>query len=140
MVKAFLWSIPLLLQGLSSVAYGETVITEDYGGSVFEYQIKLKSLSGEIKVRGICISACTMYLSMENQLCTYKDATWGFHGSTADIPFIKEYADNLLSDSYSKFPEIKHKFDTSWVKLQGWDNYRRVSGSQMIDMGVRECK
>lgn len=137
MVKA---AVLLFLCAIPSVSSGDTTITQDYGGSVFVYQTKVSSLQGEIRVKGECISACTMYLAKGNLLCTYKSATWGFHGSTADIPFIKEYADNLLSDSYSKFPEIKHKFDTSWVKLQGWGNYHVVTGTEMIDMGVRECK
>lgn len=135
--KLFLVALFCVMPYVSS---GDTIITQDYGGSVFVYQTKVSSLQGEIKVKGECISACTMYLNTGNRLCTYKSAIWGFHGATADIPFIKQYADNLLSESYRKFPEIKRKFDTSWVKLQGWDNYYTVSGTDMIDMGVKECQ
>ena len=137
MVKAMLL---LSVYCLPSLSFADTIITQDYGGSVFEYQTKVNSAEGEIKVKGEGISACTMYLTLGKRLCTYKSATWGFHGSTAEIPVIKQYADNLLSESYSNYPEIKRKFDKSWVKLQGWDNYYAATGTEMIDMGVRECK
>jgi hypothetical protein len=119
---------------------GDTIITKDYGGNVLDYQTKVALSQGEIKVKGVCNSACTMYLAVGNRLCTYKEATWGFHGSTSEVKFMKDYADSLLSESYRNYPEIKHKFDTEWVKLQGWDNYYTESGTEMINMGVRECK
>jgi len=122
-------------------AVGQTVISSDIGGSVDEYAARVAAETGAIRVRGQCYSACTMWLALGNRVCTYRSAQWGFHGATAVdrrmAAVVEPYANLQLAQSYP--PEIRRRFEQSWVKLRE-QNMRVISGAEMIKMGVKECK
>jgi len=55
---------------------------------------QLKRDNTKVEIKGVCISACTMYLSLENT-CVHPDASLGFHGAT-ELPFIPATPKNKL--------------------------------------------
>lgn len=117
------------------------VIHRDLGGNVMErwHEVTSISLSGtEVQIRGQCLSACTMYLSVPN-LCVSPEAVVGFHGPRSQT------TGNSLSDSSASqimamhYPvAIRDWFLQEAQYLQG-SQVAYISGQQIIDLGTRSC-
>lgn len=144
-ITALTWGGGAVLGGvfwalLASTVFGQTVITNDRGGEVSAYAAQVAATTGQVEVRGQCMSACTLWLALGDRVCTSRSAVWGFHGATARTPalasIIEPYTNQQLADAYP--PVVRKKFTTRWVKLRA-PEIQLVSGAQMIRMGVKEC-
>lgn len=137
-------AIPWLVAGTACAAYGKT-IHNDLGGLVEKRMAEVERLreSGErVEIRGRCISACTLYLGLENA-CTTRGAEWGFHGPSANtnglgLP-LGEF--ERLSQSMARhYPEPVREWFMSTARFVSGRDYYAVSGADLIDLGaIREC-
>lgn len=117
------------------------IVQSDRGGMLGQRSReirKLRAAGQRVELRGTCLSACTMYLSLPN-VCVSSSATFGFHGPTRD--------GQRLSD-----PEFDH-----WSQVMA-NNYReplrswfltearyrtsgfyKLSGAELIRIGYPQC-
>lgn len=119
------------------------VIRNDRGGIVSRRvaeiaQIRAQGQSVEIRGR-VCYSSCTMYLGLPNT-CVEPGTSFGFHGpthfgqqlSTRDF----DYWSRIIASHY---PASLQR----WYMDQGRNtrsSYYRISGAELIRMGLRECQ
>lgn len=117
------------------------VIRDDAGGRVdwrAEKIAKLRQSGQPVQLRGECMSACTMYLSLP-QVCVAANATFGFHGpSFYGIP-LNDYDFNYWSQVIAAHypPAI-----AEWYMTEARFNTnrtRRIRGSELIKLGYPEC-
>ncbi|GGH50100.1 hypothetical protein GVY41_05535 [Frigidibacter albus] len=117
------------------------VIRDDAGGRVdwrAEKIAKLRQSGQPVQLRGECMSACTMYLSLP-QVCVAANATFGFHGpSFYGIP-LNDYDFNYWSQVIAAhYPApIAEWFMTE--ARYSTNRTRRIRGSELIRMGIPEC-
>jgi len=97
--KAF--PLILLLSACSVASINGTTNTKtvvyDEGGFIDNRIREIEQLrkdSTKVRIVGTCISACTMYLALENT-CVHPSARLGFHGAT-ELPFIPATPENKL--------------------------------------------
>ena len=118
------------------------VVRNDRGGLLRERISQLAQLRQEsrpVEVRGnICFSTCTMYLGLPNT-CVSPNTTFGFHGPSsygrALDPTTFNNASRIIADHYP--PALRTWYmNTARYSL---NNLHRVSGSNIIAMGVRAC-
>lgn len=117
------------------------VITNDKGGVLDEYIASANRMGNsgrEIRITGLCGSACTVYLRLPNT-CITPNATVAFHGARSAKTGQPSPLGNLkLILNYSE--GIEQLFFDHAAHLQGSDAYY-VSGAQLIALGeVRECQ
>ncbi len=90
------WQVALtaILIIAAPLARAETIdVSGDHGGLVFLYQQKWEKLAAQkvnIRVAGICASACTLLTGYfpRKDICVMPDAAFGFHAGT--FPFVTE--------------------------------------------------
>ena len=134
----------LVLSALTSApahAQEILVVRADGGGLLGRRSEKIRALaaSGErVELRGTCMSACTMYLSLKN-LCIAPDARFGFHGPSwygkALPPRQFDYWSKLMARHYRE-PLRSWFMKTGRYQLTG---YFQFSGRQLIDLGYPSC-
>ena len=128
---------PAQAQGL-----GALIIRNDLGGRIdirAQEIARLRAQGRAVELRGeACVSACTMYLGLEN-VCVDPRTTFGFHGPSSygkPMPaenfeywskFLAGYYKPVLSDWYMK---------TARFELH--DIYN-ISGRDLIRLGYRAC-
>lgn len=136
----------LLLQFISSApteaARSKIVIIKNDGGGRVRDRLEdisnIKKQGARVEIRGkFCISACTMYIGVENT-CTYKSVMFGFHGPSSGSyglalpPERFEYWSQIMAAHY---PEPLR----NWYLTTGRNvtvGYYRVSGEQLIRLGI----
>ena len=118
------------------------LVLNDSGGNV---RHRLREIAGirergqQVQIGGRhCLSSCTMYLVLD-ATCVSPETAFGFHGPSfhgrqlSNTDF--EYWSQVIADHY---PEpIK-----SWYMREGrqrLDGFYRISGADLIQMGVRSC-
>lgn len=117
------------------------VVVKDVGGWLHERyrEIELLKAAGtRVEIKGRCISACTLYLALENT-CIHPDATLGFHGAgrTDEKDNLHLSRANLKMSMHYK-PDLQAWFLAEASKLRGKDYIVR-SGSEIIAMGYKSC-
>ena len=113
--------------------------TIDRGGNIFEYLTYIQNAdirNTQIRIKGWCISACTMKLGAKD-VCIYPDATLFFHEAyDAKTRIRSELGTQLMFDVYP-------------IKIQEWVTEHKalenktltsLSGSSAIELGITECK
>lgn len=117
------------------------VITEDHGGHVRDYGAQAIVYLGErreIRIKGLCNSACTMALGLPT-VCVYRAARLGFH-----LPRIEYGAPFPSTTIVPDSPEAR----ALWMIYPGGlqsklgaltANMRYLSGSEAIAAGIRAC-
>jgi len=117
------------------------VIRDDAGGRVDWRAEKIAQLrrSGQpVELRGECMSACTMYLSLP-QVCVAANTTFGFHGpSFYGIPLNAhdfDYWSGVIAAHYPPAIAEWYLTDARFARHR----LRRISGGEMIRLGVRQC-
>lgn len=122
----------------TSVAY---IVQSDRGGWIGQRSKEIRALraSGQpVELRGTCLSACTMYLSLPNA-CIAPTATFGFHGPSRNgqalPPREFDHWSQVMADTYRE--PLR-----SWFMNEGryrTSGYFQLSGAQLINMGYRQC-
>ena len=121
------------------VAY---VVQNDRGGMIGERRMKVDSLRStgqRVELRGTCLSACTMYLSLPNT-CVYSNASLGFHGPTtrdgqrlSNSDF--DYWSSVMASNYRE--PLRQWFMTKARYLTS--GYYKLTGAELIRMGYQQC-
>jgi hypothetical protein len=113
------------------------IIQYDGGGFVGERAREILNLTDtEVRILGLCASACTMYLGLPN-VCVSPNARLVFHGPS-------DYGKPLTTERFDHWSEVMARHYPDF--LRGWwmstarhGNYT-VSGREMIRHGVRSCE
>ena len=127
------------------------ITAPDFGGGYAErvYHIKTLEAAGtRVEVdNGICLSACTFYLAMENS-CTTPDVLFGFHAALHPISLITnpilpipvwgESGEWYRAEMIAMFegqPEVQAR--VARAVQSGYFTF--YSGARLIEMGIEEC-
>jgi hypothetical protein len=118
------------------------VVGNDQGGLVSSRVAEISRILSQgthVEIRGqVCYSSCTMYLGMPDT-CVMPQTSFGFHGPShygrqlSDRDF--EYWSQVIASHY---PAPLR----SWYLTEGRtriSDYFRISGSELIRLGVRQC-
>lgn len=134
-----LWANPQLPPDRS--AQGPLVIHSDHGGKIGARQREVERLAAtgrRVEVRGRCLSACTLYLGLEN-VCVTPQAILGFHGPTwqgrALSPREFERWSHLLAAAYK--PPLKRWY----LEVARYQTTEPIllRGSALIRLGYAAC-
>lgn len=121
---------------------GDVIIVDlDLGGNIGRRTSEMDAIRGagqRVEIRGICASACTMYLGLEST-CVSRGARLRFHGpSFPGRKLSKPAFDTMSGLMAAAYPEPLR----GWFMAQGRHRirgYHTVRGAELIGMGVREC-
>ncbi|MDF2115639.1 hypothetical protein PY365_08665 [Roseiarcaceae bacterium H3SJ34-1] len=110
------------------------VVVKDVGGLVSDYQAQTRIYRAEGReVRLMeCRSACTLALSLPN-VCVYPWSVLKFH--TAYNQNTKEIDAGVSSELFNSYPEPVRARLGYLTR-----NYRNLSGEELIDLGIRDCR
>ncbi len=139
MIRDIVASIFILFSGNSYSQPANTTI--DYGGSIFERITTfnmLKDTGVTIKIEGVCISACTMYLGLPD-VCVQDGALFGFHSSfemDQNGGMKKsDFGNQVLMEFY---PDAVKKYVVE-NKLLDTINLTLVNAKTLWSLGIRKC-
>ncbi|MBG0810031.1 hypothetical protein IY145_11645 [Methylosinus sp. H3A] len=114
----------------------------DAGGNLRSYVADVQRLNAEgapKAIRGVCASACTIYLGVKN-VCVERTAQLWFHA--AHLPG-DSHPDALGSLEMLAFypPRVREKVIRSGAfDSTDFDNSKSISGEELISMGVPACR
>ena len=142
-VKSSLCAVVMSLIA-APVARAEVVtIREDRGGPVVTYIDHVAQLSksgAEVRIEGLCLSACTLYLGAKN-ICIGEEAKLGFHGPASafgGFPLPKPEFERLTKQMARHYPKPLRDWFMSTARYELTDYYV-VTGAEAIRMGVKRC-
>lgn len=96
------------------------VVSQDYGGSIFEYienYVKYRDQNNQIVIKDFCLSACTLVLSIipKENVCVSPKAILGFH--SAYNAYTGEFAEEATRLIWHSYP---HEVQ-DYLRDRGWD-------------------
>ena len=117
------------------------IVTSDRGGYLAARSDeinRMRAIGQRVELRGTCLSACTMYLSLPN-ICVAPNAVFGFHGpSKSGTPLPQrdfDYWSGVMAANYSE--PLRSWFMTEARYMI--NGYYQMSGAQLIAMGYPRC-
>lgn len=117
------------------------VVVNDRGGLLDKRSAEINHLAvtgQRVELRGTCLSACTMYLSLAN-VCIGPKARFGFHGpSWFGKPLERKDFDYWSREMARHYREPLR----SWYMRSGRyriEGYYRLTGAEIIRMGYPPC-
>ena len=117
------------------------VVQSDRGGMLGQRRQQIRQLraSGQrVELRGTCLSACTMYLSLPN-VCVAATASFGFHGPSRNqraLPPVEfEHWSEVMARNYRE-PLRSWFLSEARYRITG---YYALSGAELIRMGYAAC-
>ena len=126
---------------VSAQARTAFIVQSDRGGwlSQRSQEIRQMRATGQrVELRGICLSACTMYLSLPNT-CVARDASLGFHGPSRNGRRLSkrdfDHWSRVMADNYRE-PLRSWFMNTGRHRTWG---YHTISGAELIRMGYQQC-
>jgi hypothetical protein len=133
------------LSGSATPARAESgdimVVRSDRGGLIGQRnrEINLLRATGQrVELRGTCLSACTMYLSLPN-VCVSPSATFGFHGPTRDGKKLPKQEFDHWSEMMARNYREPLR---SWFMSKGryrTSGYFELGGTELIRIGYPSC-
>lgn len=109
-------------------------IINDHGGNVAAYVMRAERISPRgIQIKGICDSACTMYITVPN-VCLHPSASFGFH-----LPFNRSGKNNSAAHTYmmGRYPAWVRR----WIAANGGlNNSIKRMNYAYASRYVRTCK
>lgn len=134
----------ILPTALASQSIAPLRVFNDPGGSLphrVQEVARLRSSGRPVEIRsGYCNSACTLYLGLPST-CIGRQASFGFHGPSSSRygialpPRQFNYWSTVMADHY---PEPLR----GWFMREGRQRVvglYRITGAELIRLGVREC-
>jgi hypothetical protein len=122
---------------VASAASAKTVFW-DRGGLILAREAEINKIIARgdaVKIVGLCLSSCTMYLSMPN-VCVSRGAVLMFHGPYVPNKVLPAdqyiFAVNWMAEFYP--PPI-----ADWFRMIGHDGDFWTTGQVLIDLGVTDC-
>lgn len=89
----------------------------------------------KVRILGICLSACTMYLAVPD-VCVSRHATLMFHGPfSVDGPI----SDEQYRAGVTWMADYYPPFVADWFQMIGHDGMHWMTGQVLIDLGVKDC-
>lgn len=146
-IKTFILTAVLILSdisvgGVQAQGLGALIIRNDLGGRIDIRAQEIAQLRHDrrpVELRGeACVSACTMYLGLED-VCVDPRTTFGFHGpSSYGIPMPPEYFEywSQFLAGYYNAPLSDWFLTTARFRLH---TLYTVSGQELIRLGYRPC-
>ena len=118
------------------------IVQNDFGGRIerrIERVDQLRARGDRVEIRGqFCLSACTLFLGSDD-ICIEPETIFGFHGpSLWGLPLDQtsfEYWSRVVA-SYYPAPLRTWYLDVARYRVNG---HYRISGRQLIDLGVPRC-
>lgn len=117
------------------------VVHSDRGGLIGKRSREINELRRKgqrAELRGTCLSACTMYLSLPN-VCVSPSAVLGFHGPTRNgrkLP--KQEFDHWSEIMASNYREPLRSWFMSEARYRT-SGYYELSGAELIRIGYPSC-
>jgi len=114
----------------------------DSGGYLSTYYnavLKANLLREPVRIRGTCISACTVYLGAKDS-CVYPDAVLWFHA--AHHPETRAIDRQATQEMMNYWPPAVR----GWARRNGVESHvefsrtRSLTGVELVAMGVRPCR
>ena len=129
-VRAALFGAALIAAtGFAASQPGVIIIDDDYGGSVKTYVDwwgRVRESQIPVRFRGMCISACTIGLSLPRaQMCVEPTASFGFHLASDSAGADEEFTRALILRYYPR-------------QVQEWLENRRLTLNRLIFMSASE--
>ncbi|ATQ66918.1 MULTISPECIES: hypothetical protein [Methylosinus] len=135
----------LACAGLVALVFVEPVgafdIVEDYGGTLAVYRDEARRLEAsgeELAIRGVCASACTIFLGLR-KVCVEPGAMFWFHaarlpGGAAPDPL-------ATLEMLSLYPRRLRDWAIRAHALErlDFDEAASLTGAELIRMGARRC-
>jgi hypothetical protein len=120
---------------MSSFAFAGSSAGYGKGGPLGPYQVMISqaNASGELfRITGLCKSACTMFLSINN-VCVERSALLKFHSGIASAPpSVRQAMAATYNSALRSYVEEHHFMDTP--------AFHSIPGSALIDkFGYKEC-
>lgn len=120
---------------------GVRVVQRDRGGYVGARGREIERMRREgerVEIRGICLSACTMYLDLPN-VCVAPDAVLGFHGpSDHGRPLSPERFERWSREMARHYREPLYSWYMKKARYET-QGYFSLRGAQLIAMGYPRC-
>lgn len=122
----------------------QILVTHDLGGPVEDRMRRVERMrlrgEGVAIPYGRCISACTLYLALPDT-CVGQNAEFGFHGPSAatkgiGLPLEEFY--RISAAMADHYPAPLREWFLSTARYSTL-TYHKVSGAQLIKLGVKEC-
>lgn len=113
-------------------------LTVDPGGSVTERMRTvelLRSANAKVEIEGLCISACTMLLSLENA-CVKPYTLFGFHSASQGFGEISPFGNAIISMFY---PEKIRQWVEETKALSSLD-LTPMTAERAWELGVKKCE
>lgn len=125
--------------GLAKCAFGET-IRHDMGGSVAQRLEQMQTMSS-VRIVGACYSSCTMLLGVPDA-CVTPSARLGFHGPStrSGLPLLRSEWDRVSRIMAEQYPPKIRMWFLASGRLLSAQHMRVFHGSELINMGVKECR
>jgi hypothetical protein len=148
LIKTFILTASLIVTGIpggsvQAQGLGALVIRNDLGGRIDVRAQEIARLRAEgraVELRGeACVSACTMYLGLDD-VCVDPRTTFGFHGpSSYGIPMPPEYFEywSEFLAGYYNAPLSDWFMKTARFELHSIYN---ISGKELIRLGYKPCE
>jgi hypothetical protein len=99
-----------VIRALAIILIANSAAADDFGGSVVAYALQARETT-EARIEGICASACTLFLSVED-LCVGPSARFLFHAAYGAAPDMNEWATEYLLRSYPEWVR-------EWIASEG---------------------
>nr|WP_255609183.1 hypothetical protein [Methylosinus sp. Sm6] len=135
----------LCAAGLVTLA-GERVqafeIVEDYGGTLAAYREEARRLDAsreELAIRGVCASACTIFLGLR-RVCVAPRAVFWFHA--ARLPGAAAPDPLATLEMLSLYPPAVRDWAirTHALERLDFDEAASLTGEELVRMGARRCR
>ncbi|MDB5597240.1 MAG: hypothetical protein JWM36_4201 [Hyphomicrobiales bacterium] len=116
-------------------------VSQDQGGVLRAYAADVARLNRarqEKRIAGLCASACTLYLGVD-KVCIEPTAQVWFHAAFRPGDAQPDRAGSLEMLSYYPLAVRRWAIRSAALEQTGWDPAHRLTGQQLIAMGVRQC-
>lgn len=129
-----------LLAGVARTQAGE-IVEADYGGPLAAYREAARRLDAageELAIRGLCASACTIFLGLR-KLCVAPQAAFWFHA--ARLPESDAPDPDATLEMLSYYPAALRAWAIRTKALESvdFDAAHSLTGAALIRMGARRC-
>ena len=138
-LRTLLAAVALVFSSAAFAGTGAITIDDDFGGSVGTYKMwydRVKESGIPVRVEGVCISACTLVLSLPpEQVCVASTSSFGFHLATIGDTPDPEMTQALIRRFYP--PAIQAWLATKRLE----EKVTFLSGKAVVAMGVfKSCQ
>lgn len=134
LITSTLLTICILTQGHAATT---TTVSNDLGGSVQKMSkevIQMIYNGDKVVVDGLCHSACTMHLALNENLCVTPKAVFSFHAVTSIFPPTQKASDRMTQGMVLFYPEGVQRWFWDNVGLRNYYGAVQMTGEELIEV------